>query len=104
MKHKDLYDILKTLNIPVAYDHFSSDKNIEPPFLAYREIAANTFKADNITYKKENNFELELVTSKKDVALQETIEDLLTENKIPYEVRDEVWDSDEKIYHNYYEI
>ncbi|MBP5694007.1 MAG: hypothetical protein J6X03_00925 [Bacilli bacterium] len=102
--HKTIYDLLKTLNIPVAYDHFSSDKYIEPPFLAYREIAADTFKADNITYIKENNFEIELVTSKKDVALQKTIEDLLTENKIPYDVGDEVWDSDEKIYHNYYEI
>lgn len=104
MTHKEIYDLLKTLNIPVAYDHFSSDKNIVPPFLAYREIAADTFKADNKTYSKSNNFELELVTSIKDVALQKTIEDLLTNNNIPYDVQDEVWDSDEQIYHNYYEI
>ena len=37
MKHKSLFDILKTMNIPVAYDHFSSDKNVKPPFMAYRE-------------------------------------------------------------------
>ena len=49
-------------------------------------------------------FELELVTEKKDVLLQKKLEELLTTNKIPYDLSDEVWDDDEKIYHNYYEI
>ena len=28
VEHKQIYDLLKTLNIPVAYDHFNSDKDI----------------------------------------------------------------------------
>ena len=75
MEHKDIYDLLKTLNIPVAYDHFDSNKN-----------------------------EIELVTEKKDVELEKAIEELLTNNKIPYDVENEVWDEDERIYHNFYEI
>lgn len=104
MEHKDIYDLLKTLDIPVAYDHFDSNKNVNPPFIAYREISPETFKADGITYYRPYEFEIELVTEKKDVALEKTIEELLTNNKIPYDVENEVWDEDERIYHNFYEI
>lgn len=104
MKHKEIYDLLKSLNIPVAYDHFDSNKNVVPPFIAYREIAPETFKADGITYFRNYNYEIELVTEKKDVVLEETIEGLLTQNLIPYDKEDEVWDEDERIYHNFYEI
>ena len=104
MKHKDLYQLLETLDIPVAYDHFNSDKNIEPPFVVYRETSPDTFKADSITYFRPYNFEIELVTSIKDVALEQSIENLLTTNNIPYDVESEVCDEDERIYHNFYEI
>lgn len=104
MKYKTIYDLLKTLNIPVAYDHFDSNKKITPPFLVYREFGVNTFRADCKTYYRPYNYEIEVVTTKKDVTLQETIEDLLTNNNISYDTNDEVWDEDEKIYHNFYEI
>ena len=104
MKHKEIYDLLKTLNIPVAYDHFNSNKNINPPFIVYRETSPETFKADGITYYRPYEFELELVTEKKDTILQNTIEELLTNNKIPYDVDTDIWDKEEKIYHSFYEI
>ena len=49
-------------------------------------------------------YEIELVTDIKNPTMQETIENLLTTNKIPYDIGDEVWDEEEKIYHNFYEI
>ena len=104
MKHKDIYDLLKTLNIPVAYDHFNDEQKVIPPFVAYRESIPETFKADGQTYYRPYEFEIELVTEKKDVALEKTIEDLFTTNNIPYDKSDEIWDKDEKIYHNYFEI
>ena len=102
--HKTIYDLLKTLNIPVAYDHFDNNKNVTPPFVAYREIAPDTFKADGKTYYRPYEFEIELVTEIKNPTLESTIEELLTTNNIPYDKEDEVWDEDEKIYHNFYEI
>ncbi len=104
MEHKDIYDLLKTLNIPVAYNCFDVSLNVVPPFVAYRETAPETFKADGKTYYRPYEFEIELVTEKKDVALEKTIEELLNINSIPYDKLDEVWDEDEKIYHNFYEI
>ena len=102
--YKRIYDLLKTLNIPVAYDHFDSNKKVTPPFIAYREQPTNTFKADGITYYRDYDFEIELVTIKKDPTLEGQIESLLTNNNIPYEVASEIWDEEEKIYHNFYEI
>lgn len=104
MTHTQIFNLLKTLNIPVTYDHFDTNKNVTPPFIAYREIDPDTFKADSITYYRPYEFEIELVTDKKDVALQQTIEKLLTDNNIPYDVYDEEWDEEERIYHNFYEI
>lgn len=104
MKHKDIFDLLKTLNIPVAYDHFTSDKRVTPPFMAYREISPDTFKADNKTYYRPYEFEIELVTETKNVALENQIEELLDNNNIPYDKENELWDEDEKIYHNFYII
>ena len=102
--HKEIYDILKELDIPVAYDHFIDNKTIVPPFIVYRETGVSTFKADGKTYFRPYQFDLELITTKKDVALEKTIEDLLTQNNIPYDRAEEVWDEEEKIYHNFYEI
>lgn len=104
MTHKNLFQMLETLNIPIAYDHFASNKNVEPPFIVYRETSPDTFKADGITYFRPYNFEIELITEKKDITLEQQIENLLTTNKIPYDIYDEVWDEDERIYHNFYEI
>lgn len=104
MTHKQVFDMLKTLNIPVAYDHFDSNKAIPLPFVVYREIAPETFKADGITYYRPYEFEIELITEKKDVSLEGQVETLLTNNKIPYDRENEIWDEDEQIYHNFYEI
>lgn len=104
MEYKELYTLLQTLNIPVAYGHFDDNKTINPPFMVYRETSPDTFKADNKTYYRDYNFEIELVTIKKDITLQKQIEKLLDDNNIPYDMTDEVWDNDEKIYHNFYEI
>lgn len=104
MKARDVYTMLKTLKIPVAYDHFDSNKNITPPFIVYRETDVDTFKADGISYYRDYNYEIELITEKKDTDLQEELETLLTTNRLPYDLRNELWDNNEKIYHNIYEI
>lgn len=103
-EYEALYNLLKQINIPVAYDHFDSNKRINPPLMVYREQSKDTFKGDNKTYYRGYEFEIELVTIKKQPELQEQIEELLTENNIPYDVSTEVWDEDEKIYHIFYEI
>lgn len=104
MDYKELLSILKQVGIPVAYDHFPDNKKMKPPFMAYREKSSDNFMADNKVYLFFYGFEIELVTEKKDIELENKISNLLTENDIPYEKPNEVWDNDEKIYHIFYEI
>ena len=104
IEHKELYELLNTLDIPVAYDHFETNKEVSIPFIVYRELGLDTFRADGITYHQFFNYEIELITEKKELALERQLEGILTTNKIPYEKNDEVWDEQERIYHNYYEI
>lgn len=104
MTYEYIYNLLKQLNIPVAYDHFNSNKSVNPPFIVYREQSNDTFKGDNKTYYRGYEYELELITEKKDIDLQQRLETLLTNNKIPYDIYEEEWDENEKIYHNFYEI
>lgn len=104
MSHKELFKLLKKIEIPVAYDHFDDNKNLIPPFMAYRDREPDNFNADNKTYFSKPNYEIELVTIKKDVELEEKISDLLTENNISYEKSKPEWDEKEKIYHIFYEI
>ena len=104
MTHEYIYNLLQSLNIPVAYDHFNSNKKVSPPFMAYREQAPDTFKSDNYTYYRPYNYQIELITEKKDIELEQRIENLLTNNKIPYDIETGSWDEEEQIYHNFYYI
>ena len=103
-KYQILYELLNTLKMPVAYDHFDSNKTVKPPFIVYREQDVDTFKADGLSYFRDYNFEIELITDKKEPSIQASLEKLLTDNNIPYDLRNESWDNEEKIYHNFYEI
>lgn len=97
----EIKNMLDTLNIDVAYDHFN--KKVNPPFVAYRELSPDTFKADDYNYLNFNSYEIELCTIKKDIELESLIETLFFNNKIPFE-KDEIWDDLEKIYHIIYTI
>lgn len=101
MTHSDLFNILKKIGIEVAYDHF--DTPVNPPFIVYRESDPDSLFADDINYVDFLNFEIELVTKKKDLLLENSISNKLKENEIPYR-KNQLWDSAEKIYHTIYEI
>ncbi len=96
MEETELYNLLVTLNYPVAYDHF--DKPVtQRPFLLYRNDSPETFNADNKTYYKCNHYIIDLITDKKDVVVEKSLEALLNNNNLPYEKEEDFIDS-EKIY------
>lgn len=99
MSEKELFDLLVTLNIPVAYDHFEQypDNKIAPPFILYRNTDATTQKAEDITWYKHNNYIIDLVTDIKDTTLEGNLEQLLTANHLPYDV-EENYIAEERIY------
>lgn len=99
MGEATLYTLLKTLNIPVAYDHFvvTNEITVSPPFVLYRNDDSNNFKAEDKVYLKNNKYIIDLVTETKDTAKETTLETLLDNNNIPWDKAEDYIES-EKIY------
>lgn len=99
---QNLKDLLSQLNIPVAYDHFNIATS--PPFIAFRRYGQSNYGADNVVYKKINNYYVELYTEYKDIELEEQLEQLFDENDIFYNVESETYIDTEKMYEVVYAI
>ena len=99
---QNLKQILEQLNIPVAYDHFNTATN--PPFIAFRRYSQSNFGADNVVYKKINNYYVELYTEFKDADIEEQLEQVLTDAGIFYNVESEAYIDTEKMYEVIYNI
>lgn len=102
MKFNEIFPMLKELSIPVAYDHFDSPPSI--PFITYVDGGSNHVYADNSVYKKQRFVEIELYTDKKDLTIENQLEDLLDERGIVYSSFPSVWIDSEKLYQKIYEI
>ena len=97
----ELYELLKTLNLPLSYHHFSKPQ--EPPFMVYLSAGTENFEADNKVYQKQTFFHVELYSSVKDLVTEKRIEDLFDENEIFYD-KNEVYINAESLYQVVYEI
>ena len=102
----ELKEKLNATGLPVAYSHFIETESFrppQPPYITYLEAPSSNFFADNKTYKKVINVDIELYTNKKDLESEAKIEKMLDENDIPYETN-ETWIETEKLYQRIYEI
>lgn len=97
----ELKKILGASGFPVAYSHFNSPQT--PPFICYLVDSNSNFKADNKVYHKVTDVTIELYTSKKDLAAEAILENLLDQNEIPYEPY-EVFIESEKLFQRIYEV
>lgn len=106
MTLNDIYTILKATGYPVAYSHFTESPNNplpKPPYICYLSAYSSNFKADNKVYTKIDNLQIELYTTKKDLAAEKKLENLLDENDIIYETTEE-WIESEKLFQKIYEV
>lgn len=99
MEESNLFLILKSIGIPVAYDHFINTnlENITPPFILYRNDDASYFKADDQVFYLNKEYIVELVTDKKDINLEQALESVLASNYLPFD-KTEVFIETEDIY------
>lgn len=101
MTQAELYQALKSIGYPVAYGSFSSE--VSPPFITYQFVYSSDLIAENQNYIEISNFQVELYTSKKDMAAEKRVQDKLKELGLPYR-KLENWLDDEKLYQVIYEI
>jgi hypothetical protein len=101
MTEQELYTLLKTLKLPVAYDHFVDMDEL--PGIVYREATDNVFYADDVAFYLQNQFEVVLITKYKDVDLETELETLFTQNDIAFE-KQEYFNDAERVYFIEYDI
>ena len=92
-----ILSILRGLGIPFAYDHFAQGESPDPPFICYLIPASDNFGADGKVYYKIDQFNIELYTDLKDLALERKIEEALDEASIFYN-KSETWIESESLY------
>ena len=101
MDEATLYALLKTINLPVAYHHFTSPPS--PPYIVYLFAYSSNFGADNKVYQKDFNYQVELYTTIKDPVSEKLIEDLFDAHEIYWDKTETYIDS-EGLYQVLYEI
>lgn len=106
MEISEFVDVLKATGYPVAYYAFRNTESStipEPPFIVYTIVSTENLHADNQTYMKVYDIEIELYTDTKDFDTEKALEQTLYENKIPWESYETYIDS-EKLYQKIYEV
>jgi len=98
----ELYNLLKLLNLPLAYHHFTTPP--VPPYIVYLRTDSDNFGADNKVYSKGDVIHVELYSKTKDTAKEKLIEDLFDVNNIYYDVISELYITSELLYQVIYEI
>lgn len=103
MTLKVFYQLLKTIGLPVAYHHFEEGRSPKPPFMVYLVTDSDNQGADNWTYHKKLNLQVELYTNKKDLATETTVESVLDAHLIYFD-KVETYIPNEKLYQITYDI
>ena len=89
-------ELLKPLGKPVGY--FVNPEPGIVPFIVYYGTGSRNFKADDVVYDKEAHWNIELYVRKKDVALEERLENLLDAAEIVWEKGYDVYIDTEKVF------
>lgn len=76
-----LLKIINEIGLPFAYSHFAEGESPKPPFLVYLFPKNKHFGADGLVFYKNTQVDLEVYTDKKDLELEERIEEILDRKK-----------------------
>ncbi|MEX0418530.1 hypothetical protein [Bacillus sp. C30] len=101
----ELTEILEATGYPVAYSHFiATPGNPVPasPYICFLVDRSANLMADNKVYHKVNDLNIELYTTRKDLAAEAKLEKFLDDYEIPYDSYETFIES-EKMYQKLYE-
>ena len=102
MTKAEVTQMIRSIGMPFAYDHFAEGESPDPPFLVYLYPRADNFAADGGAYLKQDVLHIELYTDKKDLSLETSVEAVLDGHGFFYS-KSETWIPDEKMYEVLYE-
>lgn len=102
MTRKMIAEMLNSVGIPTAYYQFPEDSGQEPPFICFYYPNNIPLYADDQNYYGAEALTIELYTDNKDFDLEQAIEDVLTENDLPF-IKREDYIGSEKMFQITYE-
>ena len=100
---KRIAELIKSMGLPFAYDHFAEGESPAPPFICYLTPGSDNFAADGRVYYKINIVNIELYTDTKDPSVEQKVESVLDASGIFYD-KTEVWIESEKLYEVLYQF
>lgn len=100
---KRIAELIKSMGLPFAYDHFAEGESPAPPFICYLTPGSDNFAADGRAYYKINIVNIELYTDTKDPSVEQKVESVLDANGIFYD-KTEVWIESEILYEVLYQF
>lgn len=102
MTFQEIAQMIESVGLPYAYDHFTKETAKAPPFICFYYPGSADFMADNSNYATIRPLTIELYTDNKDFTLEARVEALLNENGLCF-TRDESYISSEKMYMTTYQ-
>ena len=102
MTEREVFQMVKSIGLPVAYHLFEEGKSPDPPFLVYLYPGTNNFYADGTVYQGVNQLDIELYTDKKDLEAEKRVEAVLKKHGFFCE-KTETYLESEKMYEVIYE-
>ena len=100
MTYEQIDDMIGSVGLPYAYDHFDKDdvnRPDGPPFIAFLYPQNNDTVFDDRNYVQIEQLVIELYTDNKDFDHETAIEDVLNANDLPFE-KDSTYLDDEHMY------
>lgn len=97
MTYQEVSNLIGSIGLPYAYDHFTDDTGKELPFICFIYPESDDFIADNKNYTKFRQLQIELYTENKDFELEARIEAVLESAGLVY-VTNGDYLSDEQMY------
>lgn len=76
--------LISTLKIPARYGYFKESQAV--PYIAYTATEKNTIHADGVVVYSEPYIELNIYTKARDLTTEASVESLLTDNGIAFDV------------------
>lgn len=96
MTYKEVSEMISRIGLPYAYYQFPDNTELQPPFICFLFSDDNDFIAENTNYQPIRTLIVELYTDNKDFALEQTVEDALSNSGLVYS-RDETYIDSEKM-------
>lgn len=93
---------LQRAGLPVAYSHHKNA--VQPPYLVYLGAGQNQFEADDTVYWRENQYTVEYYFTKKDEAVETSIEDTLLADGFRYSKSEDAFIESEGVFVIYYYV